>query len=417
MSDTNKKEVALFDLYGEKIYVKDKSSRESIYSITIKKEDTTNYASSYRLYINNIAIGDVINIPKDMVVQSGTLEECTTLNQPINGLKIGDKYIDLLIANSNNQHIYISLENIIDLSDYYNKAEIDKKISFTGKETNYGTIEIQNNEISILSAVGKKQINVLDDNTNIGEVFNDYNTNVASGNFSHSHGFNNSSRGLASDSTGLSNISRGRASHSNGCVCEAIADYSSCLGFGLVTKGMYQTAVGCLNEYDEENKYAFIVGIGTRKSTIEELDSTTRRNGFTVDWNSNIEFLGDAFYYENGNKISLKETLSNGGKLFSNNIPEDNVLINNTKYQIGVLSNNITINLPEIGTEIEVDFAVTDTIHNINCDYLQLNVVENTYYQIIFNYDKSLNTWFSSVVSSDYNTTSATDTEGVTTND
>lgn len=406
MNDTIKKEVSLFDLYGEKIYIKDKTSREHISTITIKKENNTSYASSYKLYINNVAVGDAIDIPKDMVVQSGTLKECTTINQPINGLKVGDKYIDLLIANSNNQHIYISLKNIIDLSDYYNKAEIDKKISFTGKETNYGTIEIQNNEISILSAVGKKQINILDDNTNIGEVFNDYNTNVASGNFSHSHGFNNSSRGLASDSTGLSNISSGRASHSNGCVCEAIADYSSCLGFGLVTKGMYQTAVGCLNEYDEENKYAFIVGVGTRKSTIEELDSVIRRNGFTVDWNGNIEFIGDAFYYENENRISLKEALLNGGKLFSNTIPDNNILINNTKYQIGILSKDITITLPETGTEIEIDFAITDVVHNINCDYLSLNTVANTYYQVIFSYDKSLSRWFSSVISSDYNSTS-----------
>ena len=96
----------------------------------------------------------------------------------------------------------------------------------------------------------------------------------------------------------------------------------------------------------------------------------------------------------------------------------DNILQPSTTYQLGILTSDITLTLPESANDdIEVDFAVSDTVYNINCDYLQLNVVGNTYYQIIFNYDKSLNTWFSSVVSSDYNTTSTTDTEEVTTND
>lgn len=95
----------------------------------------------------------------------------------------------------------------------------------------------------------------------------------------------------------------------------------------------------------------------------------------------------------------------------------DNILQPSTTYQLGILTSDITLTLPETAVgDIEVDFAVSDTVYNINCDYLQLNVVENTYYQIIFSYDKSLNTWFSSVVSSDYNTTSTTNTEEVTTN-
>lgn len=96
----------------------------------------------------------------------------------------------------------------------------------------------------------------------------------------------------------------------------------------------------------------------------------------------------------------------------------DNILQPSKTYQLGVLTSDITLALPErANDDIEVDFAISDTVYNINCNYLQLNVVENTYYQIIFNYDKSLNTWFSSVVSSDYNATSTTDTEEITTNE
>lgn len=78
------------------------------------------YSAQYRLkeILNDTIVsypGDMINIPKDMVVQSGTVETCTTDDVPVIGYTVGDKYIDLLIANSNNEHIYILLTDLIDL--------------------------------------------------------------------------------------------------------------------------------------------------------------------------------------------------------------------------------------------------------------------------------------------------------------
>ena len=81
----------------------------------------------------------------------------------------------------------------------------------------------------------------------------------------------------------------------------------------------------------------------------------------------------------------------------------DDILKPNTRYQLGVLTKDITLTLPETASsDIEVDFAIADTTYNVNCDYLSLTVVADTHYQIIFSYDKALSTWFASVVSSDY---------------
>ena len=67
---------------------------------------------------------------------------------------------------------------------------------------------------------------------------------------------------------------------------------------------------------------------------------------------------------------------------------------------------DINLTLPTTANnDIEVDFAVGDTTYNINCDYLSLIPVSNTYYQVVFSYDKMLQTWFSSVVSNNYSTT------------
>lgn len=106
---------------------------------------------------------------------------------------------------------------------------------------------------------------------------------------------------------------------------------------------------------------------------------------------------------ETTNNANFKQIVKGGGNSSTSSVLDD-VLKSNTVYQLGELTSNITITLPETaGNDIELDFAIGDTVHNINCDYLSLNVVANTYYQIIFSYDKSLSMWFASIVSSDYN--------------
>lgn len=80
------------------------------------------YAHVYQLKVKNAAaeggysyIGDPINIPKDMVVEDATLETVTEENiatLPEVGFEIGDRYIDLVIANANGKHIYINVKDL-----------------------------------------------------------------------------------------------------------------------------------------------------------------------------------------------------------------------------------------------------------------------------------------------------------------
>lgn len=121
------------------------------------------------------------------------------------------------------------------------------------------------------------------------------------------------------------------------------------------------------------------------------------------DWYGTIYAVSDAdckLELETTNNANFKQVLRGGG---SASTTLDTVLKSGARYQLGILTSDITIMLPETATsDIEVDFAVTDTTYAINCDYLSLDVVANTYYQMIFSYDKTLKTWFSSIVSSDY---------------
>lgn len=56
-----------------------------------------------------------LDIPKDMVVESGTVGTVTTADVPYAGAVPGDKYIDLVIANATSDHIYIPANSLVDI--------------------------------------------------------------------------------------------------------------------------------------------------------------------------------------------------------------------------------------------------------------------------------------------------------------
>lgn len=96
-----------------------------IVNITIPSADTytvekaataeTGYAATYHLKKNGAVEGAAINIPKDMVVQSGSVKTVATADTPVTGYKVGEKYIDLVLANGNDQHIYILVNDLVDV--------------------------------------------------------------------------------------------------------------------------------------------------------------------------------------------------------------------------------------------------------------------------------------------------------------
>lgn len=82
---------------------------------TIKKSETAEegYSASYQLMKGNEPVGDIINIPSDMVVKSGSVQEVIEPDQPVAGWVPGQKYIDLILANTDNSHIYILVDDLL----------------------------------------------------------------------------------------------------------------------------------------------------------------------------------------------------------------------------------------------------------------------------------------------------------------
>ena len=92
-------------------------------------------------------------------------------------------------------------------------------------------------------------------------------TLVAVGNGSHAEG---------------SSVAMASYSHAEGEYCVSSGSSSHSEGYNTIAKGNNQHVEGKYNVEDTDNKYAHITGIGT--------SATSRKNGFTVDWDGNGAF-------------------------------------------------------------------------------------------------------------------------------
>lgn len=89
-------------------------AKDVVYGIKKLDSPTLGMSASYQLTADGTAVGAVIDIPKDMVVQSGSVKEVTTADQPVTGYQVGDKYIDLVLANAIDSHIYVLVSDLVD---------------------------------------------------------------------------------------------------------------------------------------------------------------------------------------------------------------------------------------------------------------------------------------------------------------
>lgn len=87
-----------------------------VYSITklTANETSEGAAATYQLAIDGVASGTKIDIPKDMVVSSGEVKTVSTANSPYAGAAVGDKYIELTIANASSDKLYIPVSSLVE---------------------------------------------------------------------------------------------------------------------------------------------------------------------------------------------------------------------------------------------------------------------------------------------------------------
>lgn len=86
--------------------------------ISVVKKATANagYIASYQVMVDGTAVGVDIDIPKDYLVKDADIKVVTVDDEPYDGAKVGDKYIDFTVntveGSGNESHIYLPVNDL-----------------------------------------------------------------------------------------------------------------------------------------------------------------------------------------------------------------------------------------------------------------------------------------------------------------
>ena len=107
------------DLTNDSGYISQHQSLDGTI-VTLEEQTTaeTGYLKTYVIKQGGTALGTKINIPKDFLVKSATVQTVSTANDPVSGYNVGDKYLDFIINTKDdsgtNEHIYVNVKDLID---------------------------------------------------------------------------------------------------------------------------------------------------------------------------------------------------------------------------------------------------------------------------------------------------------------
>ena len=101
----------------EGLYFKQAAAPE--YTIAQQQTAESGYAATYYMTKDGTQVGSKINIPKDFLVKSASVETVETADTPYSGAVVGDKYIDFVInakdSSATAEHLYLPVNDLVDV--------------------------------------------------------------------------------------------------------------------------------------------------------------------------------------------------------------------------------------------------------------------------------------------------------------
>lgn len=131
-------------------YVDTKVGAVKVPAYTLTKSTSTDYAAVYHLQENGANVGEAINIPKDMVVESGKVVWGSYADgtfTPATDKKNATPYVELTLANSSANKIYIAVADLV------NEHKAGTGIEITNNTDGTRTIGLTNAVNTQLSAI------------------------------------------------------------------------------------------------------------------------------------------------------------------------------------------------------------------------------------------------------------------------
>ena len=115
--------------------IEKQATAEDGFAVSYKLKKTVGEEVSY--------VGDTINIAKDMMLKSATLETVTEVDVPYVGAVVGDPYIKMTFNDANASNIYIPVKGLIDTYTAGDGiAIVDNKISIKLADNAHGLVAV-----------------------------------------------------------------------------------------------------------------------------------------------------------------------------------------------------------------------------------------------------------------------------------
>lgn len=133
-------------------YVDTKVGAVKVPAYTLTKSTSTDYAAVYHLQKDGANVGEAINIPKDMVVESGKVVWGSYVDgafTPATDKKNATPYIELTLANSSANKIYIAVADLV------NEHKAGTGISITNNTDGTRTIGLTSTYGTMINAAVK----------------------------------------------------------------------------------------------------------------------------------------------------------------------------------------------------------------------------------------------------------------------
>lgn len=263
--------------------------------------DTSAYATALLMAINS----DTYVLSSSLKNENGeTLGTPQTIDLPLETMVVNGAYDNttkkVILTLKNGNTVDFSVADLVDglQSEITSSNKLDSDLVDDTNQNNKFVTSAEKTKIAdALTAEvynAGKQVNT---GNNIGEIFNDYFRNVASGGFSHAEG-----KGTRAS---------GHCSHAEGSGTTASGNYSHTEGSDTIAASDYQHVQGKYNVEDSNSKYAFIIGNGT--------NSNSRSNAFAVDWDGLI-YVNNA---STGVNVSQLQAVINSSNKLSADFVDD----------------------------------------------------------------------------------------------
>ena len=220
-----------------------------------------------------------------------------------------------------------------------------------------------------------------------GEMFNDYNHNKASGNYSHAEGNNTTASGSASHAEGYRTTASGQASHVEGYATTASGMYSHAEGSATSATGFYTHAEGSFTSATGYNSHAggqYTIANSTCMTALGQYNTNdgtayNALNRLLVVGNGTASARSDAFEVYNSGEVKINSTASGS---------TPKLTIGSSLSITATTAPNTSSNTGDdiLTTKYYVDKAISGELGNLGNFKFEYKVSSNAYNSVYVNY-------------------------------